>query len=158
MHLAQAFSYTVLVGTFAILGKIAAFVTIDRFGRKQLFYTGFGMAAIVSLLFGLLKQPLHLLVGACALSFFLEEAATGCVVLPTELFPSQVRGTANAWSSAAGKLAAALSPLAFGLFMGRGQYYGIFMTMAIFFVLACAIIFIFGIETKGKALQDVAAQ
>jgi MFS transporter, putative metabolite:H+ symporter len=158
MSLARAFGYTVLVGLFAILGKITAFLTIDRFGRKQLFYMGFGMAAVVSLLFGLLTQPLHLLAGACALSFFLEEAAAGCVVLPTELFPSQVRATANSWSSAAGKLAAALSPLVFGFFMARQLYYGIFVTMAVFFGIACAIIFAFGIEAKGKALQDLGAQ
>lgn len=157
MSLPQAFGYTILVGTSAILGKITAFLTIDRFGRKQLFYVGFGMAALISPLFGLLKQPLHLLAGACALSFFLEEAAAGCVVLPTELFPSQVRGTANSWSSAAGKLAAALSPLVFGFFMARQKYYSIFITMAVFFGIACAIIFALGIEAKGKALQDVGA-
>lgn len=157
INLAQAFGYTILVGIFAILGKITAFLTIDRFGRKQLFYVGFGMAALISLLFGLLKQPLHLLTGACALSFFLEEAAAGCVVLPTEIFPSQVRGTANSWSSAAGKLAAALSPLVFGFFMARQQYYDIFLTMAVFFGIVCAIIFALGMEAKGKALQDIGA-
>lgn len=157
MSLARAFSYTILVGVFAILGKVTAFLTIDRFGRKQLFYLGYGMAGLVSLLFGLLKQPIHLLLGACALSFFLEEAAAGCVVLPTELFPSEVRGTANSWSSAAGKLAAALSPLVFGFFMARQNYYGIFITMAVFFWIACAIIFVLGVEAKGKVLQDVGA-
>ncbi len=158
MSLARAFGYTALVGTFAILGKITAFFTIDRFGRKQLFYVGFGMSALVALLFGLLRQPLHLLAGACALSFFLEEAAAGCVVLPTELFPSEVRGTANSWSSAAGKLAAAFSPLVFGFFMARQLYYGIFITMAVFFGVACAIIFLFGIEAKGKTLEGLGAE
>ena len=157
MRLAQAFGYTILVGSFAILGKITALVTIDRFGRKQLFYVGFGMAAIVSLIFGLLKQPLHLLAGACALSFFLEEAAAGCVVLPTELFPSQVRGTANSWSSAAGKLAAALSPIVFGFFMARHEYYEIFATMAVFFGVACMIIFALGTEAKGKGWHEAGA-
>jgi len=157
MSLAQAFSYTALVGTFAVLGKITAFLTVDRYGRKQLFYVGFGMAAVVSLLFGLLHKPWHLLVGACALSFFLEEAAAGCVVLPTELFPSQVRGSANSWSSAAGKLAAALSPLVFGYFLSHQRYYSIFATMAAFFVIACGIIFTSGVEVAGKVLQDVGA-
>jgi MFS family permease len=155
--LATAFGYTILVGVFAVLGKITAFVTIDWFGRKQLFYIGFGTASLISLLFGALKQPIHLLVGACALSFFLEEAAAGCVVLPTELFPSEVRGTANAWSSAAGKLAAALSPLVFGFLMARQKYYGIFITMAVFFGIACVLIFTLGEEAKRKALQDMGA-
>jgi putative MFS transporter len=157
MSIAKAFGYTILVGVFAILGKTLALLTIDRFGRKQLFYFGYGMAGLVSLLFGLLKQPVHLLIGACALSFFLEEAAAGCVVLPTELFPSQVRGTANSWSSGTGKLAAAISPIVFGFFMAHHQYYGIFITMAVFFWIACLIIFTMGEEAKGKALQDIGA-
>jgi putative MFS transporter len=157
MRLAQAFGYTILVGVFAILGKVAAFLTIDRFGRKQLFYFGYGMAGLASLLFGVLKQPIHLLAGACVLSFFLEEAAAGCVVLPTELFPSQVRATANSWSSAAGKLAAALSPLVFGFFMSRQMYYGIFVTITVFCWIACAIVLGLGIEARGKILQEVGA-
>jgi putative MFS transporter len=84
-------------------------------------------------------------------------AAAGCVVLPTELFPSQVRGTANSWTSASGKLASALSPLVFGFFMARHMYYGIFITMAAFFWIACIMVLTIGVETKGKALHDVGA-
>lgn len=157
LSLAKTFTYTILVGIFAILGKVIAFFTIDKFGRKQLFYFGYGLAGLASLVFGVLRNPTHLLIGACVLSFLLEEAAAGCVVLPTELFPSQVRGTANSWTSASGKLASALSPLVFGFFMGRHMYYGIFITMAAFFWIACIMILTIGVETKGKALHDVGA-
>jgi putative MFS transporter len=157
MSLATTFTYTVFVGVFAILGKIAAFLTVDRFGRRQLFYVGYGLAGVASLVFGLLHNPTHLLIGACVLSFLLEEAAAGCVVLPTELFPSHVRGTANSWTSAAGKLGSACSPLLFGLLMAKDMYYGIFITMAAFFWIACLMVLTFGIETRNKTLQDVGA-
>jgi hypothetical protein len=65
--------------------------------------------------FGLLESPTHLLIGAYVLSLLLEEAAAGCVVLPTEPFPSHVQGTAHSWTSAAGKLDSVFSPLLFGL-------------------------------------------
>jgi len=157
LDLATTFTYTILVGVFAILGKLTAFLTVDRFGRKQLFYIGFGLAGVASLIFGVLTNPIHLLIGACALSFLFEEAAAGCVVLPTELFPSHIRGTANSWTSASGKLASAISPLVFGFFMAKEMYYGIFITMAIFCWTACLMIFTIGIETKGKSLQEVGA-
>jgi putative MFS transporter len=157
ISLATTFTYTVLVGACAILGKIAAFLTIDRLGRRQLFYVGYGLAGVASLAFGLLTNPTHLLIGACVLSFLLEEAAAGCVVLPTELFPSHVRGTANAWTSAAGKLGSAFSPLLFGVLMQKNMYYGIFITMAAFFWIACLIVLTMGVETKGRTLQDVGA-
>jgi putative MFS transporter len=157
LSLVRTFTYTILVGVFSILGKTTAFFTIDKFGRKQLFYFGYGLAGVASLIFGILKDPTALLIGACALSYLLEMAAAGCVVLPTELFPSAVRGTANSWTSASGKLASALSPLVFGYFMAKQMYYGIFITMAAFFWIACLMIFTIGEETKGKALHDVGA-
>ena len=157
LSLVKTFTYTIMVGVFAILGKVTAFFTIDKFGRKQLFYFGYGLAGIASLIFGILRDPTALLIGACALSYLLEMAAAGCVVLPTELFPSQVRGTANSWTSASGKLASALSPLVFGFFMARHMYYGIFITMAAFFWIACIMVLTIGVETKGKALHDVGA-
>jgi len=157
MSLATTFTYTVLVGVFAILGKIAAFLTVDRLGRRQLFYVGYGLAGVASLIFGLLHDPTQLLIGACVLSFLLEEAAAGCVILPTELFPSHVRGTANSWTSASGKLGSAVSPLLFGVLMAKDMYYGIFITMAVFFWIACLMVFVFGIETRNRTLQDVGA-
>jgi MFS family permease len=72
-------------------------------------------------------------------------------------FAMPVLGTANSWSSAAGKLAAALSPLVFGFAMARHWYYAIFVIMAIFFGAACTIIFALDIEPKGKALADLGA-
>lgn len=158
MGLAKALSYTMLVGVFAIPGKLTAFFTIDRFGRKQLFYAGFGMSILISLLFGVLTHPIHLLAGACALSFFLEEAAAGCVVLPTELFPSQGRATANSLSSAAGKLAAALSPMLFEFAMARQWYYGIFLTMAVFFAVACVMVFALGRLLPGRSIKYAASK
>jgi putative MFS transporter len=157
ISLAMTFTYTVLVGVSAILGKVAAFLTVDKFGRRQLFYVGYGLAGVASLVFGMLVRPVHLLVGACVLSFLLEEGAAGCVVLPTELFPSQVRATANSWTSAAGKLGSALSPLLFGVLMARNMYYGIFLTMAVFFWIVCVVVLTLGVETKGRTLQDVGA-
>ena len=157
LSLAKTFTYTLFVGICAILGKITAFLTIDKFGRKQLFYVGYGVGGFVALIFGLLRNPVYLLVGACVLSFLLEEAAAGCVVLPAELYPSEIRGTASSWTSASGKLAAGLSPLVFGFFMARNMYYGVFITMAAFFWVVCILVYTIGIETKGRALQDVGA-
>jgi putative MFS transporter len=157
LSLVKTFTYTIMVGVFAILGKVTAFFTIDKFGRKQLFYFGYGLAGVASLVFGILRDPTQLLIGACALSYLLEMAAAGCVVLPTELFPSEVRGTANSWTSASGKLASALSPLVFGFFMARHMYYGIFITMAVFFWVACVMVLTLGVETRGRALSDVGA-
>lgn len=157
LSLAKTFAYTIMVGACAVLGKITAFSTIDKFGRRQLFYVGFGLCGLASLVFGLLREPLALALGACAISYTMEIGSAGCVVLPSELFPSQVRGTAASWTAASGNLASAVSPLVFGFFMARHLYYGIFITMAVFFWVAVIMVLTMGVETKGKALHDVGA-
>ena len=157
ISLVKTFTYTMCVGVSAILGKGTAFYTIEKFGRKQLFYIGYGLGGVASLIFGLITDPGYLVFGACAVGYFLEMGVAGTVVWPSELFPSHVRATANCWASGIGKLSSALSPIVFGYFMANQMYYYIFVTMFIFLCITCALVFFLGIETKGKSLNEVGA-
>jgi putative MFS transporter len=157
LSLAKTFTYTLFVALSAILGRVTAFYTIEKFGRKQLFYVGFGLGGVAALVFGAIEDPALLVWGACILSYLYEQAVAGTVVWTAELYPSQVRATATCWSTGAGRVSSALSPVVFGYFMANQMYYGIYITMALFFWIACALVFFIGIETKGKSLQDIGA-
>lgn len=157
LSLAKTFTFTFFVAIAAILGRLTAFYTIEKFGRKQLFYVGFGLGGIAALLFGLIKDPSYLVVGACILSFLYEQGVAGTVVWTAELYPSKVRATATCWSTGAGRLSSAASPIVFGYFMANQMYYGIYVTMAAFFWIAVALVYFLGIETKGKSLEDIGA-
>lgn len=158
LSLATTFTYTLYVALAAILGRITAFYTIERFGRKQLFYVGFGVGGIAALIFGTLKDPTYLLLGACILSFLYEQGVAGTVVWTAELYPSEVRATATCWSTGAGRVSSAISPVVFGYFMDNAMYYGIYVTMALFFWVAVALVYFLGIETKGKSLKEIGAE
>lgn len=155
LNLAKTFTYTVMVAIFAILGRMTAYWTIERFGRKQLFYVGFGIGGIAAILFGFIENPTLLLVGACILSFLYEQGVAGTVVYTAELYPSNIRATATSWSTAAGRISAAVSPVVFGYFMSIDFYYGIYITMAVFFWVAVALVYFLGVETKGQSLRNV---
>jgi putative MFS transporter len=157
LSLVKTFTYTLFVAIAAILGRTTAFWTIERFGRKQLFYIGFGLGGIAALLFGMIKDPALLVWGACLLSFLYEQGVAGTVVYTAELYPSNVRATATSWSTGAGRLSAALSPIVFGYFMKIHFYFGIYLTMALFFWIAVALVYFIGIETKGKSLDKIGA-
>lgn len=157
LSLAKTFTYTLLVAISAIVGRATAFYTIEKFGRKQLFYVGFGFGGVAALLFGLIENPTLLVWGACILSFLYEQGVAGTVVYTSELYPSKVRATATSWSTGAGRISSAVSPIVFGYFMSIQFYYGIYITMALFFWIAVALVFFLGVETKGKALEDVGA-
>jgi putative MFS transporter len=157
LSLVKTFTYTLFVALSAILGRVTAFYTIEKFGRKQLFYVGFGLGGVAALVFGAIEDPALLVWGACILSYLYEQAVAGTVVWTAELYPSQVRATATCWSTGAGRVSSALSPIVFGYFMANQMYYGIYITMALFFWIACALVFFIGIETKGKSLEDIGA-
>jgi len=42
-------------------------------------------------------------------------------------------------------------------FMAHQIYYGIYVTMTLFFWIAAALVYFLGIETKGKSLDDIGA-
>jgi putative MFS transporter len=157
LTLVKTFTFTLIAGLASMSGRFTAFYTIERYGRKQLFYVGFGLGGIVALILGTLKDPTFLLWCVCLLNFLIEQGVTGIVVWTTELYPSKVRATANSWSLACGRISAALSPIVFGWFFQRHMYYGVYATMATFFWVTCALVFFLGIETKGKSLDELGA-
>jgi putative MFS transporter len=157
LSLAKTFSYTFMVAIAVLLGRLTAFYTIDAFGRKQLFYVGFGLGGVACLLFGLIENPDYLVWGACILMYIIEQGGAGIIVWTPELYPSEIRATANGWSSAAGRLASGISPIVVGYFLGNQWIYGVFVLFAIVFWIVCALVYFMGIETKGKTLDDIGA-
>lgn len=158
LSLTKTFTFTFAVAIAAILGRMTAFYTIEKFGRKQLFYVGFGLGGVAALIFGLIDDPNYMVVGACILSWLYEQGVAGTVVWTAELYPSKVRATATCWSTGLGRLASAASPIAFGWFMANHMYYGIYVTMAVFFWISVALVYFLGIETKGKSLDEIGAE
>lgn len=157
LTLVRTFSYTFLAAIAAIMGRVAGFYSIEKFGRKQLFYVGFGLGGVAALIFGAIKNPSFLVWGACALAFIYEQGVTGTVVWTAELYPSKVRATAVAVSTSAGRVSSALSPVVFGWFLQHHMYYNIYITIAVMFWITVGLVYFLGIETKGKTLQELGA-
>ncbi len=157
LSLVTTFTYTLYVALAAIAGRVFAFWTIDRFGRKQLFYVGFGIGGIAALLFGTIQDPTLLVACACLMSFLYEQGVAGTVVWTAELYPSHVRATAVSWSTGFGRISSALSPIVFGWFVSHQMYYGVYITMAVSFWIAVGLVYFLGVETKGKSLHALQA-
>jgi putative MFS transporter len=157
LTLVKTFTYTAIAGVVAILSRMFAFYTVEKFGRKQLFYVGYGLGGVAALIFGLIKNPAYLLWGVCVLAFFYEQGIAGNVILTAELYPSKIRATATSWSTAAARVAAASSSMLFGYFFFHHMYYMVYVTMAFFFWIAVVLVYTLGIETKDRSLEDIDA-
>jgi hypothetical protein len=47
--------------------------------------------------------------------------------------------------------------MAFGFFMGHNMYYASYVMIAVFFWVAVLLVYVLGIETKGKSLEEIGA-
>jgi putative MFS transporter len=157
LTLVKTFTFTLFAGLASIAGRSTAFYTVEKFGRKQLFYIGFGLGGVMALVLGRIHDASLLVCGVCVLNWLIEQGAAGTVIWTPELYPSKVRATATCWSTAGGRIAPALSPIVFGWFFQRQMYYGVYITMAVFFWITVALVYFLGVETKGKSLHELGA-
>jgi putative MFS transporter len=157
LSLTKTFTYTIVTGAVALLGRVFSLYTIERFGRRQLFIVGFGVAGFVAMAFCFLNDPDYLLYLLCVVVFFYEQGVQGTIVYTPELYPSSVRTTAAGVSGGFGRASGAFSSVVFGFFMASQWYDGIYITMAIMFWLAALIVLFLGEETKGKTLEELNA-
>ena len=130
---------------------------VERWGRKPVcIVTLLGGGAMAffygqSAVFG---GNVGLLVGSGLLmQFFLFGMWAVLYTYTPELYPTSARATGSGFASAVGRVGSLLGPLVTGLVfpvMGQG---GVFALGALCFAIAALLVWRFGMETKGKALE-----
>ncbi|KAI0775039.1 inorganic phosphate transporter [Trametes elegans] len=103
-------------------GYWAAFVFIDRWGRKPIQFMGFAVLTILFLIMGFAYDRMNTSSGGralfvvlyCLANFFQNFGPnTTTFIVPGEAFPTRYRATAHGISAASGKLGAVVAQLAF---------------------------------------------
>ncbi len=150
---------TVLAGAFALPGYWIAVGLIDRVGRRTLQWVGFGVMAIAYIILGVkysfLKGDIDLFVVIFGISYLFGNIGpnTTTFILPTELFPTNIRSTGHGIAASIAKLGAGIFTFLFlilGTALGNGGEFELLGGMAI----VGAIVTILTIrETKGLSLE-----
>lgn len=148
---------TIILDVFILVGFVAAIFVIERIGRLRLQEIGFiGMAA-ASLLFALTYgYGVYLIMIVLAIYEFFENVGPNVTtwIVPTEIFPTRLRATAQGTSSAFSRMGAVLGTLTFPII---SSYYGwnfTFIIIAIFMTLGFIFTRLLGTEPKGMSLED----
>jgi predicted phosphate transport protein (TIGR00153 family) len=148
---------TIFLDVFIVVGFIVAILVIERIGRIRLQELGFiGMAlAALSLAIGY-SYGLMVIIGALAFYLFFENAGPNVTtwVIPTEIFPTRLRATAQGSSSAVSRLGAVLGTFTFPVFVFLYGWSLTFLAISIFMFIGLAFTMILGTEPKGLALED----
>ena len=123
----------------------------DAIGRKRAYVTYVLAAAVLLLGYATTKSPAVLLVLGPVTAFFATGYFTGFGAVTAEIYPTEIRATAQGFTYNIGRLASAVAPYAVGsLAAGRG-FGAAFSVAAAAFVLA-AVAWIWIPETKDRAL------
>ena len=148
---------TIILDVVVLIGFVIALFVIERLGRLRLQEIGFlGMAAgalVFALTFGHGIYVMMIVLAAFQLFENLGPNLTTWIV-PTEIFPTRLRATAQGTSAAFSRLGAVFGTLSFPLFE---LYYGwnnLFIIVFVFMMLGALFTWILGTEAKGLSLEE----
>jgi MFS family permease len=112
-------SVTVMGMSFGIwtFGQLA-----DRIGRRPSFFLFQAMAAVMVIAYSRLEQPWELLVGGAVMGIFVNGMLGGYGTLISELYPTEVRATAQNVFFNIGRALGGFGPLLIGYFASRYSF------------------------------------
>ncbi|MGE5533728.1 MAG: MFS transporter, partial [Bacillota bacterium] len=112
-------------------------------------------AGIGSALLSLAVDPNSILFWSIVISFFNLGAWSALYAYTPELYPTRIRGTAAGTAASIGRLAGVIAPTATPLLYFYGGLPAAFVVFALVQLVGSIGIFVLGMETKGKTLQEI---
>ena len=124
----------------------------DALGRKKTYVAYLLTAAALLSLYATTKQPLLLLALGPFVAFFATGYYSGFGAVTAEIYPTDVRATAQGFTYNIGRLASAFAPFTVASLADSHGFGVAFLISALAFVLA-AVFWIWIPETKGRKLD-----
>src|SRR5262249_18055635 len=138
----------------AIVGYTACSFLIDRYGRRPVLFLYYFVGAFFHLWFA----------EATGVWIYFAIAAVGWVnpgvygsnaVYVSELYPTHLRATAVGWFFGIGRIGSFLAPTVVGFMLYWGAGAWVLHTFALTFLIASLALWLVGVETKGKVLEQI---
>src|SRR5216684_2602273 len=133
------------------LGYVSFGFFADAFGRRKPYFTYLLIAAILVPLYGIIQNPLWLVVLGPFVAFFGTGFFSGYAAITSEIFPGEIRAAAMGLSYNIGRGLSAVAPFAVGAVASRFGFGPAFFMLAAAF-LAAALLALLLPETRGQQL------
>ncbi|WLG95209.1 MFS transporter [Pseudomonas sp. FP198] len=155
----QSVYYTVLISLGGIPGFLMAAWLVERWGRKPVCVITLLGGGVMAFLYGqsaVFGGNVTLLIGSGLLmQFFLFGMWAVLYTYTPELYPTSARATGSGFASAVGRIGSLLGPLVTGLVFPITGQGGVFALGALCFAVAAGVVWLFGMETRGKTLEEL---
>lgn len=139
----------------AIPGYLCATYFVEIYGRKKMIFAYLILAAVFCYFYGLSKSLTELFVLGCCMQFFMFGMWSLIYTYAAEVFPTRIRSTGCGTTSSAGRMGSLIAPTLFGILLPYIGNSGLFNVGAAIFVVGGIVTLIFGVETKGKRLEEI---
>jgi MFS family permease len=152
LDLMKTTTWLIVMGVGKWLGYALFGFFADAFGRRASYAAYLVTAALLVPLYGIVESPLALLLLGPLVAFFGTGFFSGFAAVASELFPTEVRGTAMGFTYNLGRGLSAAAPFVVGVIAARLGFAAAFYVQAAAF-LAAALLALALPETKGKQLE-----
>ena len=147
--------YTILISLAGVPGFITSAILVERWGRKPTAVLMLLGSAVAAYLYGHSPNFNWLIAFGLMMQFFLFGMWSVLYAYTPELYPTRARATGAGCASAVGRIGSLIGPYAIGIILPTLGHGGVFALGAGSFVIAAASVAFLGIETKGRALEDI---
>ena len=132
---------------------------VERWGRKPVCVVTLLGGGVMAFLYGqsaVFGGNVGLLItSGLLMQFFLFGMWAVLYTYTPELYPTSARATGSGFASAIGRVGSLLGPLVTGLVFPITGQGGVFALGALCFAVAALVVWVFGMETKGKTLEEL---
>lgn len=151
--------YTVYISLAGIPGFMFSAWLLEKWGRKPtcaLMLLGSAGAAFLYGQAAVHRVPVEQLIAAgLCMQFFLFGMWSVLYAYTPELYPTRSRATGSGFASSIGRIGSLAGPYLVGVLLPLAGQGGVFTLGALSFVVAALAVLVLGVETKGRALEDV---
>jgi putative MFS transporter len=154
--LTKSVEYTLLISLAGIPGFAVASWLIELVGRRKLCIITLLGSAGSAYLYGTASDRAHLIGFGLAMQFFLFAMWSVLYAYTAELYPTHARATGAGFASASGRVGSLIAPFVVGVILPQVGQYGVFALGAVSFLFAALAVLLFGKESKGKTVEEIA--
>lgn len=154
--ISKSVGFVTLITIGGIPGFYAAGLLLEKIGRKATTALFLIASAACAFLYGHSTGMTELFISGFVMQFFMFGMWCCLYAYTPELYPTRARSTGAGVASAFGRVGAIIGPIVVGVVIQAIGQTGVFSLGASSFALAALLVLIFGIETKGKMLEEIA--
>ncbi|MGY0498267.1 MFS transporter [Nocardia sp. FBN12] len=152
----SALGVTSILSLAPILGALAAVPFIDRFERK---YIGALLSVVIAagmLTFAYTDSGAVLIAAGFVVTMFLQTSTATLYTYLPEIFPTSLRGIGAGMANGIGRLAGIGGGMVVAALLAGLGFQAVLVATALFAIISGAAFGLFGENTKGRALEEIA--